>query len=249
MGSKGLSVIGVTSAGKGPTEGWIKKHGAKYAYGYDTSRALSKFLGVKGIPNAVLVSAAGKVVWQGHPSGLKKEIIAPHLKGAISRPMWEWPKSASSVAKSLKKGSMAKAKKAAETLSQKGDAFGGELVASIDALIEGQVNSIKADFEAGRFLQVQEAAKTAKKSLVGLAAADTIAETVKQMKADMTSKKTIAMQRKLRKLTSEAPRSARDAQKLIAALRKLKARAKGTIAATEAEEAIASLEQLARRSR
>lgn len=249
MGSKGLSVIGVTSAGKGPTTKWIAKHGAKYAYGYDTSRGLSKFLGVRGIPNAVLVSTTGKVVWQGHPSGLTPEIIAPHLKGAVSRPMWDWPKSASSVAKSLKKGSISKARQAAETLSQKGDSFGDELVSCIDAIIEGKVNAIEADFAAGRFLQVSEAGKQAKKSLAGLPAAKTIKETVDKMKADRSSKKTIAMQRRLRKLTAEAPRTPREAQKLIGELKKLQRRAAGTIAAKEALAAISSYEPLSRRSR
>lgn len=249
MGSKGLSVIGVTSAGKGPTQKWIAKHGAKYAYGYDTSRELSKYLGVSGIPNAVVVSAAGKIVWQGHPSGLTKEIIAPHLAGAISRPMWDWPKNSSAIAKSLKKSAISKAKKAADSLSQSGDAFGKELVACIDAIVDGKVNAIQADFEAGRFLQVSEACKAAKKSLVGLPAAKTVQEISARMKTDRSSKKTIAMQKHLRKMTAEPPRSARDAQKLIEQLKKFQRKAKGTVAAKEAKEAIAGLEALARRAR
>jgi len=239
----------VTDASKGPTEQWIAKYDAKYAYGYDTKRELSQFLGIRGIPNAVLVSPSGKIVWQGHPAGLKPEIIEPHLNGAISRPMWEWPKSASAVAKALKQRSYSKARTAAVTLAKKDVQFGPELVSSIDALIQGQVDSIQADYDAGRFLQVVEASRRSKKSLSGLPAAKTIREIVAKVNSDKTAKKTVAMQKRLRKLTAEQPRSRREAEKLIVSLRKLQKSAKGTVAATETAEFITSLEALLPRMR
>lgn len=249
MSSKGLSVIGVTGAAKGPTEKWIKKFDAKYAYGYDTSRELSSFLGIRSIPAAVIVSPSGKIVWQGHPSGLNEKVIKPHLTGAISRPMWEWPKSASSVAKALKKRQFAKATKAAAVLAKKDQQFGTELIASVSSLVKGQVAAIQADFDAGRFLQVIEAGKTAKKSLSGLPEAKSVSEIIARTKSDKTAKRTIALQKRFRAMTAKPPRSRRDAQELIANLKKLQRAAEGTVAAKEAEAFIAGLEANLQRMR
>ena len=97
FGGKGLSIIGVTSEGAGPTEKWVAKKKAAYAYGYDKGGALKRELGVTGIPAAFLVDPSGKIVWQGHPSSLSSNLIEEHIKGATShrgawvqRVWWGW---------------------------------------------------------------------------------------------------------------------------------------------------------------
>ena len=99
--SKGLSIIGVTSESQSSTEPWVSKHGARYAYGYNSGSLKGKFPG--GIPMAILVDPSGNIVWKGHPSSLKDGDIEKALAGALETPMWEWPASAKSVRSSLKK--------------------------------------------------------------------------------------------------------------------------------------------------
>lgn len=69
--SKGLVIIGVTKEEPRKVRDFIKTHPMHYAVAINRSGSLSKHFGVKGIPHALLVNAAGRVVWEGHPSNLK----------------------------------------------------------------------------------------------------------------------------------------------------------------------------------
>ena len=85
--SRGLTIIGVTSETEKQTVSWIEKNGAEYAYGYDKGGKLKSALGVRGIPNAVLVNPSGKIVWQGHPTSLTASTVESALDGAITTPV------------------------------------------------------------------------------------------------------------------------------------------------------------------
>ncbi len=45
------------------TEAFVAATEMKYAYAYDKGGKLANWAGVSGIPHAILLNAAGKVVW------------------------------------------------------------------------------------------------------------------------------------------------------------------------------------------
>ena len=79
-------VVGVASESetKPKMESFISEKGIKYPIALD-GKAISAY-GVSGIPDAVLVGADGKVIWTGHPSGLKETQIEASLQNVTFIP-------------------------------------------------------------------------------------------------------------------------------------------------------------------
>lgn len=232
---KGLSIVGVTSEGTGPTEKWVEEKGAKYAYAYDKSSALSKFCGVTGIPNAVLVDPSGRIVWQGGPGGLTDDVIEKALVGALKTPMYEWPSDASAVRSALAKSQMKKALDAAAKLEDTTYAD------AINGIVSGRVAGLKAAHDAGDYLTAVELADSLKKSLSGLDAADEVAEISKAISSNAEAKKIMKGQAKVRKLRDEKINTKKDVEELLKAAEKLATQFAGTAAGSEADAFAAEL--------
>lgn len=77
-------VVGVSNEAKAKVESFISERGIKYPIALDNAAA--KAYGVNGIPDAVLVSPEGKVLWTGHPDGLKEATIEESLQNATFIP-------------------------------------------------------------------------------------------------------------------------------------------------------------------
>jgi thiol-disulfide isomerase/thioredoxin len=147
-GARGFSVVAVTGEGAKKTEPWIRKRGAKYAYGYDPKgevHGLFQVLtpGGRGIPFAALVDPFGTVLWTGNPSGLNEELIERSLKGASERPVWQWPEEARGLARTLQRGDLAAAAKEAALLPSPG----GTGSFDAPALVRERIAAHLAQFE------------------------------------------------------------------------------------------------------
>ncbi len=77
---KGLEVIGVTDEDKQTVRNFEKTLPIEYTVGFDPYEKLEKDFAIEGIPHAMIVDSAGKIVWEGHPMSLKDSDIEAVLK-------------------------------------------------------------------------------------------------------------------------------------------------------------------------
>ena len=77
---KGLVVIGLTDESNQVIRNFTKQVPIEYFAATDRNGKLNKHFGVQGIPHALLVDKTGKIVWEGHPSGLNDTEIAKVLE-------------------------------------------------------------------------------------------------------------------------------------------------------------------------
>ncbi len=208
---KGLSILGVTGEGKGPTEKWIADKGAHYPYAYDKGGKFQRAMGVSGIPHSVLVDATGKIVWEGHPGSLKESDIEAALGGAFSRPMWEWAKETNATRAALQKKQFA----AAITEAGKLQGDDASLKETIQKLVDGRVAGMKSANDAGDFLTAQESATRIKKECAGLDAEKEATSVLDAIAKDANAVTVIKAQLQVRKLKDEPIKNAKDAQELL----------------------------------
>ena len=76
---KGLVVIGITDEDKKTVEKFRKANPMEYNVAID-KKDIGQKLGITGIPHAFLVDKDGKIVWEGHPSGLNDAEIEKVVK-------------------------------------------------------------------------------------------------------------------------------------------------------------------------
>jgi len=234
---KGLSVIGVTSEPSGPTEKWIAKKKAAYAYGYDKGGKLKRALGVGGIPAAFLVDPSGTIVWQGHPSNLSSNLIKEHIKGAISKPLYMWSGKAGKIKKNFLKGDFAKAFDEARKLA-KNDPFGEEAAELLQGILTSRVAGLQAALEVGDILAASDGAKVLLKGLNGLPEADTLKAMLKVISKDKEMKATMKLQKRLAKVMEEDLRRRKECDERVVALERLLKGHQGTYFASQVEAAI-----------
>jgi len=241
----GLSIIGVTGESPSKTDPWVKAKGAKYAYGYDKGRKLSRALGVSGIPHAFLVDPGGTIVWHGHPGNLTPDIIAKHLDGALKKPVWEWPDSTKKLRAALKKGAFGKALSEADALSQSDDELLQKIASVVGDMVRGKVTALKSLKEDGDYLAVVTRGAALAKALKGYPEGEEAAAILAEVKKDPMAKKVIRAQKALGKIEAGMPKL-RSAKKLEAAIHKVKkltAKLSETHAARQGQALVAKLEK------
>jgi len=77
-------VVGVTDEDKDTVDPWVEKNKPEYPIWIEDSGASAAAFKVTGIPHAFLIDADGKVVWDGHPAGLKDSRIEAVLANAVA---------------------------------------------------------------------------------------------------------------------------------------------------------------------
>lgn len=70
-----VAVIGLSNESEEKLRSFMKDTRMVYAVGTDPDGRLSGWVGVKGIPHIMIMSADGVVRWQGHPSELNESIV------------------------------------------------------------------------------------------------------------------------------------------------------------------------------
>ncbi len=229
----------MTDEGKKDTEGFVSSTGMKYAYAYDKGGKLFSFMGASGYPSAALVDPTGKVVWEGHPSSLDKNILEKYLAGSLPKPMWDWPASAAAAKSALQKGKMADAIAAAAKVPE---TDGGPAIKSaLEAMVTGRVSNMKADFTAGNFLSAKDAATDLQKALDGLPEKSEADKILVDIKADAKSEDVMKAQKKIRDMLGQRLGKSKEMEKALADLQKIQKELDGTYAAKEAGEALTTL--------
>ncbi|MCC7508983.1 MAG: redoxin domain-containing protein [Planctomycetes bacterium] len=77
--ARGLTIVAVSNETPSVIEPWLNRKGV--TYGTAQSSSASRSYGVRGIPNAFLISADGTILWRGHPGSLTDAMIEQHLGG------------------------------------------------------------------------------------------------------------------------------------------------------------------------
>lgn len=76
---QGFEVVGVSHESFGTVKRFVEKNDMRYRVAVDEKAVLNEAFGVTAIPHAVLVSAAGRVVWDGHPGDLETKMIMTRI--------------------------------------------------------------------------------------------------------------------------------------------------------------------------
>ena len=218
--SRGLTIIGVTSETEKQTVSWIEKNGAEYAYGYDKGGKLKSALGVRGIPNAVLVNPSGKIVWQGHPTSLTASTVESALDGAITTPVYEWGGSAKGIKKSFLKGDFAKAISQADKLAEK-EPIGGEIAKMLRAMVANRVAGYEAALERGDVRKANEGAESLVKGVKGLPEEEQLEALIKKISKDKELKEVLKTQDKLADILATEVKKKKECENCIRRLEKL----------------------------
>lgn len=243
--AEGLTVLGVTSEGKGDTEKWVAAKGAKYPYAYDAGGKLSRACGVSAIPHSVLIDATGRVIYDGSPGGITPDIVQKAVAGALKTPLYELPKEFTKVRGHIAKGDLGAAMKEAQTLKAQANApaEAATVVDAIQGMINGQIAGGDADAQAGDYLNAQRAYERVMKSAKGLPEADTAKSKLSEMMKDDTAKKVIKAQKDLEKLLAEPMRSKKDATERKAALESFLKKNAENAAGRKAKEELDKIEK------
>ena len=234
---RGLSVVGVTSESEEDTLAWVEEHGVEYPFAYDPLRKLANWVGVIGVPHAVLVDANGLIVWRGHPHLLTDEVIQSTLTGTLSEPIWTWPPETEGLREQLVAGRLHEALRSA-----------GELGVPYPDIVRGRVGSmmklVREASEAGDFLLASVAAERFQKQLGQLPEADELARVSAEIEGDSEKQRIIEGQREVAALGFDSfrVRKPSHAEALIERLQRYRERYADTFVVIHAERVIADLE-------
>lgn len=219
------------------TDQWVSRHGAEYAYAFDTKGELGRWAKVGGIPHAILVDPNGTIVWRGNPAGLKPKVVEKALKGAIKRPISDWPKSAAKVKKALGKRDFAKAFAAAEKIE--GDER-GMIVSELEAFVNAKRDCVKDWMTEGNYLAVDERGSEFADQLDGLLQGEEIEQVLKQLKDDDAAQDVLDAQHRVQKLLAKKRKKGSIA-KIKRELKQIAAGHRGTYAERDANNALVIL--------
>lgn len=192
---KGLSIVGVTSESVSNTEPWVEKHEMKYAYAYDKSSALFRGVGATGYPSAILVDPSGNIVYLGHPASISAELIKGALDGALTTPLYEWPKELSGVAKSIRKGAFGDA---VEGLAKFGETH-ADIAAAVAGMVKARVAAVEKARAAGDWLRVETLGEDLVKGLGKLEEAAQVKEILDALDKDKDAQAILKAQAKIAK--------------------------------------------------
>lgn len=219
----------------------MKDLGGKYAYAYERSGKLMGELGCSGYPSAALVNASGMVIWVGHPASIPNNLIQDAIKGALPKPVYEWPASASAAAGALRKKKYADAIAAAAKIP---DADGGPAIkAALEAVVTGKVEGLKAAKEKGDMLSAYESSKALQKELAGLPQAKDADAVADEIAKDPQAAKIMKAQKRLREIRGERLGKKNEREKAMEDLEKMIEGFPDTYLAKEAKATLSGLKQ------
>lgn len=244
-GPKGLSVIGVTDESPSLTEPWISANKATYAYAYDTAGELSRFFRVSSIPRAIIVSADGTVLFNGHPSEVDDALLAKAVEGAVSKPWWEWSGAAAGVKAALQKSDF---KSALDLAGQLGEADDGpKTLAVVRKMVQSRAADLRSAHQAGDFLRARTVAETLQKELAGLPEGAEAERIATEIAGDPKALEVIQGQQKLAKIVGKEPGKKKEWLAAIEDLQELEKGYPDTFVAKEARRLMAEYQRRASR--
>jgi len=88
---RGLVVIGISNEEKDTVLNFMKSLPMNYSVALDPGSRFSGQFNVTGIPHALLVNSAGKIVWEGHPMSLETSEIDKLVASYVPSPVAPTP--------------------------------------------------------------------------------------------------------------------------------------------------------------
>jgi tellurite resistance protein len=223
----------VASDSKGEVSGkWMHDHGAKYPYAHDRSKGLFTWVNAPGWPHAMLIDANGALAWSGGAESLSDDILQNAVKGAIAKPLWEWPASTKDAKTALLKHAYKAALDAAAKLSAADD--GPAIKTAIEGIVNGKVEGMKAAYAKGDFLGAESAATAMQKEQDGLPGKAEAVKMLADLKANKDAAPVLVAQRKIAKFRGGDITKSKELEAAIDDLKKIAKDMANTYAATEA---------------
>ena len=211
-----------------------------YAYAYDKSGKLMRSLGARGYPSAALIGPRGDVLWTGHPSKLKANMIAKHLTGTLPRPLFEYPKDQRKVASTLLKSDFDGALKSAEKV-------GGECFAETSHYIDELISVASEAQLMGDYLTAESLAKDLAKGLGRHELAADAKAILDELKADKEVQRVIKGQKMVKTLTMQlAEANKKKSEQILKMLGKIEKDFAGTRAGHDAADLMSKAAAAAR---
>ncbi len=243
LAAVGLTVIGITSEGEGPTQKWIADNGAKYGYAYDKGSAFSRACGVTGIPSSVLVDATGKVVYVGSPGEITEEMAREAAKGALKTPLYELPKEFAKVSALIGKDDLAGAIKEAQALATKPNLAdtANAVALGLKSMVAGAVAQADDLGTRGDWLGAQRSYERVIKSAKGMEEEVAAKGKLEELKANEAAMKEIKLQKSLEKILAMPSTKAKDKEAMLAALTSFATKNDGSFAAGVAKAKASAL--------
>ncbi len=246
-GDRGLNVLGVTGDDAATARGWLERLEALYPHARDAELRLQIELGFRPLPFAVLVDAAGVIVWQGNPGELRAGTIEPLLEDALSEPAHRWPAESSGVRAALAEGRYDQATKACEALGERKR----ELVELVERIVARRVELMEAAHAAKDYLLAEELASGLESGLEPGQRRARAAAVRASIAGDESACSILEAQRELREIWREvaAVQDVEQAEELAGRIRVLAGEHAGTQVERRAEahlETIAALKSILR---
>lgn len=228
---------------KEKTDKWCQETETAYAYGYDVGGKLERKLGGVKLPSAVLVGPDGRILYNGHPTGLTHALIAEATKDAVATPLWE-NAAAKDVLVALRKNELGNAWAAARRMGDKDD--GVKIAGYLQGKVAAVVYTLYQQHKSGDFLACLEGANIAANSLVGTPDVRQVHRLLEDLAQDDLAQNVIEGQLQLRELMvrHDKVRSKVDATGILEELEAIIVKFPDSIVATQGN---ASADALAKR--
>jgi len=225
-------VVGLTDEDKAATEKYIEETQWKAVVAFESGLPSMKAFGFNGFPSAALIDPKGKIVWAGHPAGLKEKDIEDNLAGVKLggasgglKLDAELPKAHAETAKKLAKGDLGQGHAAlvqalgGKSLTDADRATLEAVKADVENLLQSETAAAQAAFEEGRLFDADAGWKRIAKHFQGHEAAKTAATKSAELAKDKTLANEVEAGRRIAKAVDFA--NAENKPKAIAALKEL----------------------------
>jgi len=233
----------VTDGDAARTQPWVKSLGVEYAYGHDHTFPWVFAYNIWTYPYCLVVAPSGAVVWGGHPEKLKEATIRKHLKTAINKPLFEWPKALDGVREAIRerkfKLALDRARGVAETSPEL-----ASYVADVERLIGNRLAGLRAALAAGDYATVIDVGDQVQEELADLPSEMEAAKIARSVFDDPAAVGIWNAQAKLRRMRADLPHTKAEADALIGRFEKLMKAHPKTAVETEARVGVGVLKKI-----
>ena len=211
---RGLTVVGVTGGEKAPTDEWVARMGARYAYGIDPWYTWDYRFNLFVYPAAILVDPSGIVVWTGHPSALPEDLLRKTLKGALREPLHDWPDAVADVKEAVLVRDYASARELASHHASSRPVL-DRYVQAVEQLAELDMKAVRRSVASGDLWAAQQLGLTIVDGMRGFPQEPELRRTLAALEANEAERSLVEAQAALISLWYEALWDHRDVDACI----------------------------------
>lgn len=202
------------------TKPWVESLEVEYAYGHDHEFPWVFAYNIWTYPYCLLVAPSGAVVWGGHPAKLDESTIRKHLKTAIRKPLFEWPKALAPVRSAIAERKFKVALERMKELASRDPRY-ESYVADVERLITNRVDGLKAALSVGDYATVLEMGDVVQAELEDLPGEMEAVKICGSVFDDDAAVTIWNAQTRLRRLRAQIPQTRKEADELLGRIEKL----------------------------